>query len=112
MFVGPGEKLVLLTQDGKALCVWRKFISKDGQEGINNAIFRNEKAYNGKIKSSVLLIEAEKLALVRWPTAKRFYTYVKPSAIRSSNPGCCYKKAGWKKCGLTKTKSHIIFEKI
>jgi len=32
LFVGPGEKLVLLTTDACALFVWRKFISKGGQQ--------------------------------------------------------------------------------
>ena len=35
LFVGPGEKLVLLTADASALFVWRRFISGDGQQGIN-----------------------------------------------------------------------------
>lgn len=43
-FVGPGEKMVLLTPDARALCVWRKFISADGQQGVNCAVFRNEGA--------------------------------------------------------------------
>ena len=42
LFVGPGEKEVLITSDLKALFVWRKFRSADHQEGINCAIFRNE----------------------------------------------------------------------
>jgi hypothetical protein len=43
-FAGPGEKIVLLTPRARALFVWRKFISKDGQQGVNCAIFRNEGA--------------------------------------------------------------------
>ena len=35
LFVGPGEKLVLLTPCARALFVWRKFISGDGQQGVN-----------------------------------------------------------------------------
>lgn len=33
LFVGPGQKMVLLTSDAKALFVWRKFISMDHQGG-------------------------------------------------------------------------------
>ena len=40
LFVGPGEKMVFLTQDCKALFVWRKFKSDDGQHGVNCAVFR------------------------------------------------------------------------
>lgn len=43
-FVGPGEKLVLITQDARALFVWRKFISDAGENGVNCAVFRNEGA--------------------------------------------------------------------
>jgi hypothetical protein len=42
LFVGPGEKMVLLTTDHLALFAWRKFRSMDGQQGVNCAIFRNE----------------------------------------------------------------------
>jgi hypothetical protein len=106
LFSGPGEKLVLIGADGKALFVWRKFISKDGQRGINCAIFRNE----GDRLSSELILEAEKLAWIKWP-GERFYTYVHPKKIRSQNPGCCFKKAGWTVCGETKCNRLIILEK-
>jgi hypothetical protein len=35
---------------------------------------------------------------------------VNPEKIRSVNPGCCFKKAGWKQCGITKG-GILIFEK-
>lgn len=105
LFVGPGEKMVLISKDGAALFVWRKFISKDQQTGINCAVFRNE----GKIKSSDLITEAEKLALIRWPNERRLYTYVNPTMIKSKNPGYCFKVCGWTCIGLTKKrKLHIL----
>lgn len=107
LFVGPGEKVVLLTKDKKALFVWRKFIDASGQKGINCAIFRNE----GAELSSRLILEAEKIAWAKWP-AERLYTYVNAGKIRSINPGCCYKKAGWTQCGLTKRRGLMIFEKL
>lgn len=106
LFVGPGEKMVLMTPCGLALFVWRKFISGDGQQGVNCAIFRNESA----IRSSDLILEAEQLALERWG-ATRFYTYVNPRKIRSNNPGFCFLKAGWRKCGITKHNKLLILEK-
>ena len=42
LIVGPGEKMVLMTVDCSALFVWRKFIDKSGQAGVNCAVFRNE----------------------------------------------------------------------
>lgn len=104
LFVGPGEKMVLMTFNCDALFIWRKFISGDGQHGINCSLFRNESS----IQSSVLIQEAVQLAWQRWPDA-RLYTYVNPTAIKSTNPGYCFKIAGWKKCGITKVnKLHIL----
>lgn len=40
--MGPGEYLLLRTAQGDAICGWRKFISADGQEGVNCAFFRSE----------------------------------------------------------------------
>jgi len=98
---------VLVTPDCDALFVWRKFISGDGQTGVNCAVFRNE----GPIKSSVLIWEACRLAWQRWP-GERLYTYVNPRKIRSTNPGCCFLKAGWRKCGITKKNKLLILECI
>lgn len=98
VFVGPGYKMVLLTQDCKALWVWRKFIDKSGQQGVNCAVFRNE---SETLKSSWLIEKAVELARVRWPE-ERFYTYVNGKKIKSTNPGYCYLQAGWQKCGITK----------
>ena len=105
-FAGPGEKIVLLTQDSLALFVWRKFKPMDNQKGINCAVFRNE----GPIKSSQLILEAEFFAIKRWG-AFRGYTYVNQHKIKSNNPGFCFKKVGWKPCGITKVRKLIILEK-
>lgn len=97
LIVGPGEKYLLLTPDGAALFVWRKFISDDGQRGVNCAVFRNE----GPHQSSSLIREASQLAWRRWP-GERLYTYVDASKIASPNPGYCFKEAGWVRCGESK----------
>lgn len=97
LFVGPGEKIVLLTASCDALFVWRKFISMDHQAGVNCAVFRNE----GKFLSSDLIREACELAWQRWP-GERLYTYVNGRKIKSTNPGYCFLVAGWRKCGVTK----------
>jgi hypothetical protein len=106
LFVGPGEKMVLLIQDCSALFIWRKFISDDGQRGVNCAVFRNE----GTHLSSMLILEAEQLAWQRWP-GERLYTYVSPPDIKSVNPGYCFKRAGWRVCGKTKSRGLVILEK-
>ena len=106
LFMGPGFKLVLLTATGDALFGWRKFIDQSGQTGVNCAVFRNE----GPKRGSDLILQAERVAWCRWP-GERLYTYVAADKIRSVNPGCCFKKAGWNRCGETKG-GLLIFEKV
>lgn len=92
-FVGPGEKMVLITPDGRALFVWRKFISDAGETGINCAVFRNEGSKEGI--SSALIIAAKEEAWRRWPN-ERLYTYVDPRKVRHKrDPGRCFRKAGF-----------------
>lgn len=104
----PGESMVLLTSDGCSLFVWlyQRF-KGGGQAGVNCAVFRNE----GSVLSSDLIREAEWLAWRRWPGA-RLYTYVNPRAVQSSNPGYCFKCAGWRVCGVTKGNKLLILEKL
>lgn len=107
---GPGEKIVLLTPCARAVFVWRAFQTKDptaGPNDINCAIFRNEGAGLG----SQLILAAETLALDRWGP-QRLYTYVNPKRVRSTNPGYCFLMAGWRKCGVTKTRGLLILEKL
>ena len=107
LFCGPGAKMVLLTTTCDALFVWRKFNSGDSQQGINCMVFRNE----SPLLASELILEAERLAAQRWP-GERFYTYVKPQGVKSTNPGFCFIRAGWRKCGITKVNKLLIFEKF
>ncbi len=102
---GPGEKMVLLTPCARGLFVWRKFISKDQQDGVNCAIFRNE----GAGLASDMIRAAMELGWQRWPGV-RFYTYVNPRRVRSANPGFCFKQAGWRLCGVTKTRRLLVLE--
>ena len=102
---GPGEKMVLLTPCARALFVWRKFISKDQQDGVNCAIFRNE----GAGVSSELIRAAMVEGCARWPAA-RFCTYVNPRRVASANQGYCFKAAGWRLCGITKTRKLLVLE--
>jgi len=103
-FCGPGEKMVLITPCARALFVWRKFKSMDSQTGVNCAVFRNE----GAGLASALIAAAMELAWARWP-GERLYTYVNGAKVKSRNPGYCFIRAGWRKCGLTKG-GLLIFE--
>ena len=104
-FVGPGQTIVLRTFVGDAFFVWRKFIDDSGQQGINCAVFRNESEH----KSSDLIRQADAIADFCWPGERR-YTYVNPQKVRSTNPGYCFLRAGWKRCGRTKS-GLIILER-
>lgn len=106
LFCGPGEKMVLMTADKKAVFVWRKCKYRlDKQQGIECTMFRNE----GQELSSELIREACKWAWMRWPR-QRLFTYVKDSAIKSTNPGYCFLKADWNKCGRNKFGQLTILE--
>lgn len=108
LYVGPGEKVVLLTADARALFVWRKFISNDNQAGVNCSIFRNECSAAGR--ASDLVMAADEIAFRRWP-GERHYTYVNARKVKSTNPGCCFKIAGWRVCGVTKARGLLILER-
>ena len=103
LFMGPGEKQVLLTRDGTALFGWRRFVDDSGQQGINCSVFRNE----GGTQSSDLIREAMAIAWRRWP-GQRLYTYVDPAAVASTNPGYCFIAAGWRAAGYTKGGLRIL----
>jgi hypothetical protein len=108
-FTGPGENMVLLTEPCDALYVWRiERFRKDGQGGVNCAVFRNE----GPTLSSELIAEADELAWQRWPDVPRHFTYVCDSLIRSVNPGYCFKQAGWRTCGRNKDGRLTILERF
>lgn len=97
LFVGPGQKVVLVSHDSRAVFAWRKFRDDSGQTGVNCAVFRNE----GPWRSSELILDAMAIAWARWP-GERLYTYVDPASVASPNPGYCFKVAGWRLCGRTK----------
>ena len=111
LFVGPGEKLVLVTPCRRGLFIWRKFISRDGQRGVNCAVFRNE----GAGLSVHLIRAADLVADKRWP-GERHFTYVDPAATasrrsRHAQLGECFIRAGWQPCGTTKSNRLTILER-
>lgn len=106
LFAGPGQKIVLRTRNGDAGFVWRSFISDSSEYGINCAFFRNE----SRIRSSQLIRQADLIADAVW-ACRRHYTYVDPEKVRSVNPGYCFKLAGWRRCGMSKS-GKIILERV
>lgn len=104
-FAGPtGDALILLAFTSDVLFVWRREkFRRDGQAGINCAVFRNESRW----LSSGLILEAERLAWRKYP-GERFYTFVDPSKIKSPNPGYCFKMAGWQSAGQSRKGLQIL----
>lgn len=107
-FVGPGEHIVLRTDDGDAVFVWRNYIDDTipTQEGVECSLFRNESPH----LSSKLIRQADEIADHAWP-GERHYTKVSADDIRSTNPGFCFIAAGWRRCGRTKG-GLIILERL
>lgn len=117
-FVPAGDDMVLLTLNCAALFVWKAHRDQDvqlvhrkgyddGQRGINCMIFRNE----GAGLSSELIREADDLAWQRWP-GERHFTYVADAKVQSSNPGYCFLKAGWQRCGRNADGRLTILERL
>jgi len=105
-FMPNGSKIVLRNSQGTILFGWcfEKF-RIDNQRGYNCTIFRNE---SPRLSSEVIL-EAEQFAVDRWGPGRAF-TFIDPKKVKSSNPGCCFKLAGWKQTGVSKS-GKIILEK-
>jgi hypothetical protein len=113
LIIGPGEKYLLLTADGGALCAWRKEKHRrDGQHGVECCIYRRESG-EGAVS---LLLSAMALAWCKWP-GERLFTFVDPLGVkptmRASRPtwGHVFYQAGWTFAGLTKKRLHIL-EKV
>ncbi|MFA5951534.1 MAG: hypothetical protein WC807_14740 [Hyphomicrobium sp.] len=107
-FVGPGAHIVLRTAAADAVFVWRDYIDDTipKQHGVECALFRNE----GPLLSSELVRQADAIADLCWP-GQRHYTKVDPKKVGGTNPGYCFIRAGWRRCGFTKN-GKLILERI
>lgn len=106
----PGKSLVLLTDDAQA--VWGSLMQLP--DLVKHAwptawmctIFRNE----GGLLSSELITCAVAATLYEWggtPPDDGFLTFVNEAVVKSSNPGYCFKKAGFKIVGRTKARDYL-----
>lgn len=101
-FVGPGRTIILRDPAGTWLFVWRGCQYRlDGQTGWECAIFRNE----GARLSSEIILECEQ------HVSGRLFTYVDAKKVRSTNPGCCFKRAGWSVAGKSKARGLVLLVK-
>jgi hypothetical protein len=102
-FMPPGQTLILMTCSEDAIFGWWR--PKPGVKAMNNldgwtcTIFRNE----SPVLSSELILEAEViLAYLKECGPDGLITYVWDAKLKSTNPGYCFKCAGWQRLGTSK----------
>jgi hypothetical protein len=103
-FVPPGRCFVLLTPEADALWVtswpFAQYVKHAWAGAWVNSFFRNESPY----LSSELIREAVAATRAHYgePPPRGMVTFVDARKVRSTNPGCCYRKAGFRAVGQTK----------
>jgi hypothetical protein len=114
-FMPPGQTIVLLTEDERAVWGWWRpapssgLASMNGLDGWTCTIFRNE----SDRLSSLLVLDAE-LAVAQHGYdvgPDGFLTYVWDKRIRSVNPGYCFKMAGWHVAGRSADNRKTLLQK-
>ena len=105
-FVPPGACVVLRTPEGDAAWItsWPKpeYVQHEWPGAWVNSLFRNESPH----LASELINEAIAATLAIWPKPPTLgmVTFVDPSKVRHKrDPGRCYRKAGFKLVGRTKS---------
>lgn len=117
-FMPPGETLVLVSRCERAVWGWWRphprsgIKAMNGRDGWTCSVFAN----HGDVLSSELVLDAERalaaLGEVAAPCGPSgMLTYVWRSKVRSSNPGYCYKRAGWLKIGTCARGSKDLLHK-
>lgn len=110
-FVPPGRCLVLLTEDADALWVtswpFAEYVRHAWPGAWMCSLFRNESPH----LSSTLIGEA--VAATRWafgePPPLGMVTFIDADKTRPKrDPGRCYIKAGFTRCGMTKGGLHAV----
>ena len=102
----PAKSLCLTNIDRTIAFLWqhpKPEYRRDHQDGYNNSLFRN---VDGRLSSDIIL-EAERSVVEAWGPG-RAYTYIDPKEVKSSNPGYCYKKAGWRYVKTSDSGKHLL----
>jgi hypothetical protein len=115
-FMPPGETIVLIGADNyPAVFGWWRPHPRSGIKAMNGldgwtcTIFRNE----GTILSSLLILDAES-AFTEFGKdcgPDGLITYVWDAKVRSENPGCCFKVAGWNATGRSADGKKTLLQK-
>lgn len=103
-FTRPGKNIVLLGQDERSVWVsWRpaKGERMDGLQCYECVMFSRK---SGPVASEQIR-EAMVLTEEIWgpPPKDGWITFIKPEAVKSENPGYCFKRAGFKPFGTNAT---------
>jgi hypothetical protein len=113
-FMPPGQTIVLLYGDAAVFGWWRPHPTSgikamNGLDGWTCTIFRNE----SDVLSSLLILDAELVfaekGLDIGPSG--LITYVWDRRVKSSNPGACFKKAGWRRTGRSADDKKTLLQK-
>jgi len=105
-FVPPGRCVVLLTTDADALWVtswpFAAYVRHAWPGAWVNSLFRRE---GGELLASDLIVAAVAATRAVWePPTLGIVSFVDASKTRHKrDPGRCYRKAGWKHVGYTKS---------
>lgn len=108
-FAGNGSDIVLRDSRGEVLFVWlmQRFRADGKQFAFNCSKFRNESA----MLSSELILCAESIVRSIWGSGVAF-TYIDPLCVRSSNPGYCFKCAGWRFARVSCKGKHVLEKQL
>lgn len=113
-FMPPGQTLVLVSPTLDAVFGWWRPHPRSGIEAMNGldgwtcTIFRNE----SRFLSSTMILVAEQELLTRYPCGPDgLLTYVADKKIRSTNPGFCFKQAGWRAIGRSADGKKTLLQK-
>jgi hypothetical protein len=112
-FMPPGETVVLLSKDASAVFGWWRphpasgLQSMNGLDGWTCTIFRN----TGSTLSSELILDAEQALDGLGCGPDGLLSYVWDTKVRSTNPGYCFKKAGYRVIGRSADDRKTLLQK-
>ncbi|TDE20850.1 hypothetical protein E1295_46990 [Nonomuraea mesophila] len=115
-FMPPGQTIVLLSCDERAVFGWWRPHPRSGLRAMNGldgwtcTIFHNEST----ILSSELILDAERVFAEEGHDIgpDGLLTYVWDRKVRSANPGYCFKQAGWKRVGRSADRRKTLLQKL
>lgn len=106
-FMPPGQTVVLLASDFSGVFGWWRpdpssgIVAMNKRDGWTCTLFRNDRPADWLSSDAILAAELALVASGYDCGPDGMLTYVFRSKILSTNPGYCYKCAGWKRIGVS-----------